>query len=178
MRLTSSRVEGAALHLQHLFLDRGHDGRVAVDDEIEHRMQHIVHAVLQQQRRGFQLLAQLAVGPRRAVPHRDDMAATGEDMGLAIGDAGAFEMGGSSYDEELLAIDVDLRQLMRPERVLHRERVEVEPGLERAEFFLRGVGQADPHELGVPQLQALGRLERDAADPRSVAVDMAGHDAH
>ena len=71
-----------------------------------------------------------------------------EHRGLAISDLAALEMGGAGDDEQLVAIDVDLGQLVGLERVLDRQRMEVVLLLQDAHLLDGRVGDADPDELG------------------------------
>ncbi|MNE61101.1 hypothetical protein D3C80_1562890 [compost metagenome] len=67
-------VQRPLLHLQHAVLDLVDDRHIAVDDEVQHAVQDEVGPVLQLQRRGLQLGAQLGVGAGRAVADGDDEA--------------------------------------------------------------------------------------------------------
>jgi hypothetical protein len=151
---------------------------IAVDDEVEQGMQHVVDVMLQQSRRGFELPAQARMGARRAVADGDDVVAADEDVGLAIGDAVALEMRGSRDDEELVAKDVDLRHLMRLERILDGEGMQAELLLQDAQLMLVGLDQADPGELAGGDAQRRDAVERGRTVTLAIAIDMGGDDAH
>ena len=50
-------------------------------------------------------------------------------------------------DEQLVAIDVDLRQLAVLQRILDRKRVKIVEVLQRFDLFRTRIGQPDPDEL-------------------------------
>jgi hypothetical protein len=79
---TEKRVERLPLHLQHFVLDRLGDRKIAVDDEVEHGMKHIVDAMGQQRRVRLEMGAQIGMDARGAVPDRNDMGRADEDRGF------------------------------------------------------------------------------------------------
>ena len=113
------------LHFQHVFLNVVHERRVSIDDEVEHRVQQVIRALHEQLRRFLELLAQGRVGPLRPMPDRNDMTMADEDFGFTIFDDFAVQARRPRDDEELVAIDLDLGQLVRLDRVLDGERVQV-----------------------------------------------------
>ena len=62
-------IECAMLHCQHFLLDLVDDRHIAVDDEVENGVEHIIHAMPQLRRGSFQLAAQLRVRTCRSVAH-------------------------------------------------------------------------------------------------------------
>ena len=171
-------IERMALHDEHFLLDRLDDRKIAVDDEIEHRVQDIIHAMPELSGRGLQLPAQLAVGARRAMPHGNQMVGADEHIGLAVADLFALQMGGAGDHEELVAIDVDFGDLARGECILDSQGMKIEAVLQDTKLFRVRLVQADPGKLARRQLQALGRMEIDLPQPPSVGIDIGGNDAH
>ena len=53
----------------------------------------------------------------------------------------------TAYDEQRLAVDLDLGQLVRVQRILDGELVQPELGLQRAQVLLGRLVEADPDEL-------------------------------
>jgi len=114
MRATSSRVRKASSAFCSVART------VTVDDEIEHRVQDVVRAVFEEIRRSFEVLAKVAMAAGRAVSDRDDVVAADEHRGLAIANLAIVQVRGASHDEQLVAIDVHLRHLVRLQRVFDR----------------------------------------------------------
>ena len=166
------------LHRQHLFLDRLDHRQIAVDDEIEDGVKHIVDAVHQQGGRCLQLLAQGFMGAGGDVANTDDVMAADEHRGLAIGDLFAFEMGGAGDDEQLVAIDVELGKLVGLERVLDRQRMEVVLLLQEVQLGVGRVGDADPDELGLVLGARDLLVDRHLANALAVTIEKGGDDAH
>jgi len=79
---------------------------------------------------GLQLRAKLGMRPRRAVTHGDQVLAPDKEVGLAIADMVAFQVGGLGDDEQLIAIDVDLWRLAGVQGVLDRQRMQVKRRLQ------------------------------------------------
>ena len=112
------------------------------------------------------------------MPHGDEVVGADEHVGLAVTDLFALQMGGAGDHEELVAIDVDLGELARRERVLDRQGMKIEAVLQDAKLFRVRLVQADPGKLARRQFQALGRMEIDLPQPPSVGIDIGGNDAH
>jgi hypothetical protein len=72
------------------------------------------------------------------------IAIANEDRGLAIADLAVHEMGWARNHEQLVAIDVELWQLVCEERVLDRQRVQVVVLLELAQLRFARLEQSDP----------------------------------
>ena len=75
----------------------------------------------------------------------DDMVRTDEDGRFAIGDAVCFQMGGARDHEELVAIHIDLRQLVRLERILDGQGMQSEIVLAR---LLNSMDDPPEHQGG------------------------------
>ena len=172
------RVEGALLGFEHFFLHRFDDREIPVDDEVEDGVEHIVDAVLEQPGRGFELVAKPRVGALGAVAHADDEGLADEHRRFAIGDAIVGEMRRSRDDEQLVPVDVDLGQLMRGQRILDGQRMEVVVLLQPAQLGFARLKKSDPDEFGTVGRAGDGLIERDRADQFSVAVKAGGDDAH
>lgn len=114
----------------------------------------------------------------RSVANADDEGFANEDRGLAIGDLAVREMGWARHHEQLVAIDVELRQLVCEERVLDRQRVQVVILLELAQLRLARLEQSDPDEFGAIGRTTDGLIQRDRADPLAIAIETGGDDAH
>ena len=97
----------------------------------------------------------------RSVANADDEGFANEDRGLAIGDLAVREMGWARHHEQLVAIDVELRQLVCEERVLDRQRVQVVILLELAQLRLARLEQSDPDEFGAIGRTADRLIQRD-----------------
>ena len=108
------------LHLEHFFFNRLDQRKIAVDDKVEQSMQYVINAMHEQRWRCFQLFAKRLVGPQRSVTDANDVGRANEDGGLTVTDAFLLQPGGAGDDEQLLAIDVNLGQLVGVECVLDR----------------------------------------------------------
>lgn len=111
--------------------------------------------------------------------HCHHVALAGEDVGLAVADLAVLEMRGAQHDEQQLAVDFQLRPLVRHQRVLDREIVQPEAQLHRPQQRLVRLLQADPDETVVGRLGAmrLGKIDGADAAPALVhgAVDDLAH---
>ena len=76
--------------------------------------------------------------------HRDHVAAPGEDVRLAELDLVVRPLRGAQRDEHRVAVDFELRTLVRVQRVLDREIVQAETLLHGAQQFLVRLVQSDP----------------------------------
>lgn len=120
------RVHDAFLDRKQPVLDRVDHREIAVDDEIENRIEDIIGAVRQFRRQGFEPRAHLAVRPRRPVTDTYDEVTTQEEGGFARLDRIAIAIAGAGDDEQLLAIGFDLWKLVGLQRVLDRQRMQAE----------------------------------------------------
>src|SRR4029077_423094 len=76
------------------------------------------------------------------------------------------------------AIDVELWQLVCEERVFDRQRVQIVVLLKLAQFRLGRLEQSDPDEFGAIVGTGDRLIERDRADPLTIAIETGGDDAH
>ena len=86
-------------------------------------MENIVRALAQQARRRFELGAEFAMRPCRAMPDRNDEILPDKDCGFAVGDVIVLKMSGARHYKQLVAININLRDLIRFECILDRERM-------------------------------------------------------
>src|ERR1700722_1046020 len=114
----------------------------------------------------------------RSVANADDEGIANEDGGLAIADLAIREMGWARHHEQLVAIDVQLWQLVCEERVLDRQRVQVVILLELTQLRLARLEQSDPDEFGAIGCTTDRLIKRDRADPLAIAIETGGDDAH
>ena len=85
---------------------------------------------------------------RRAMPNRDDEILPDKNCGFTIGDAVVLEMGCARHHKQLVAINVDLRQLVRFQRIFNRKRMKSVVLLELFKLQLWGLEQSDPDKFG------------------------------
>ena len=90
--------------VQRLLLDPLDDRQIAIDDEVEDGVQHIIDAMGQSVRHRFQRMTQLDMPACRTMADTDDMAVANEDRGLAIGDRLLLDMGGAGDDDGVAEI--------------------------------------------------------------------------
>ena len=169
----------AAEHLGLDLVDVGdeatHHRRVPVDDGVQDRVQHRLAALVEQ----VGLALQPAPHPRQvrrlAVPHGDREAGAEEQVQLPeLHLLGRVEVPGSLEDDEQgVPVALELRPLVRGDRVLDRQFGQVEQLGELAQ--LAGLGPVEPHPrqalvvLGQP-LVGLGHAA-GRGDPPSGGVD-------
>lgn len=80
--------------------------------------------------------------------------------------------------EQLIAVDVDLRQLPVLQRVLDRQRVEIVEALQRVDLVGTRIGQPDPDELRTVGGAIDPFVDRDLANTTAMAVQIGGDDRH
>src|SRR4051812_14440140 len=99
--------------------------QIIVNDLVADRVQHSARTALQQDVAGLEPLADVGQRTALAVPHRYNEILTQEESYLAgLDKLGAVDVTHRlQYDEDGVAVDVDLRALVRFERVFHRERM-------------------------------------------------------
>jgi hypothetical protein len=105
---------------------------------------------------------------QRAVPDRDDVPGTDEDVGFAELDRapGRHELGGTEHDEQRVVVLLDLGPLVGGMRILDGEIVKAELPLHARQDVRARLVQANPDEpIVLPQRVAdsLDREVRDAA---------------
>ena len=172
------RVHHAFLDEEQPVLDRVDHREIAVDDEIEDRIEDIVGAVRKLGGQRFEPRADFGVRPRRPVTDADEEMRTEEKSGLARMDRVGIEVRGAGDDEELVAIGLDLGQLVRLQRILDRKRVKAKPFRDALQLSRRGLIKAEPEEIAVSAIQGKLFVGSDIADKLSVMIDAGGHDWH
>ena len=101
---------------------------------------------------------------RLPVTRRDDEPFSDEQKDLPELDVAVLPAGGLQHEEERVAVDLELGPLMRLDRVLDGELVEVELASHRVELVLGRLVQAEPDErLGAEG--PVGVLERQLPGP-------------
>ena len=160
---SGKRGDRAVLHLADHFLELVEQRDVAVDDEVEHRVEHEVGPFGQPLGHRLELLAQFEVRARVAVADGDEEVLAEEQRGLAVGDLVALaERRGARDDEQLAAVGLGLGRVALAQRILDRQRVQAVPRLDRCHFLGGRLDQPDPVEL---------RLRRRRAVARQVGID-------
>ena len=118
------------------------------------------------------------MAPCRAVPHGDDVAVSDEDGRFAVGDLAFAKMSRAGDDEQLVAEDIDLRQLAALDGVLHSEGMEIVALAERLQFVRLRIDQADPDEIRLVVGTADPLVDIHGPDAASVAVEMGRDHGH
>ncbi len=117
---SEERIERALFHRHDLLLDRLDDGQVSVDDVVEDGVKHVVDPLRELGGGGFELRAQRLMRARGAVAYADDMVAADEERRFAVIDVVVAELSGSRDDEQLIAVDIDLGQLIGVDGIFDR----------------------------------------------------------
>ena len=144
--LVEGVLENPAFDRVDLVLQAVDDGEIAVDDEIHQGIDDKILALLQHLGGLFAAPAHLGIADRGAVAHRDDIAAPGEDMGLAELDLALDHLGGAQDQEQAVAIDLQLRALMGDMGIFDGEFMQAEMALQLGQQRLVGLVQADPDD--------------------------------
>jgi hypothetical protein len=148
-----------------------HDG-VVVDDAVGHGVEHGAGADAQELRPLLELEADVVQRAGLPMAHRDHEARADEDVDLADVDEllGVDVARGLEHEEQRVAVDVDLRPLVRVDGVLHGQRVQVEVAPDRLDDAGRRVVQPDPHEA----VAAGGRTRHRRLEIDAAALALAG----
>jgi hypothetical protein len=180
-RILTTRGENAGLDVPDGRIEAVDDRPVVVDDAVDDRMQCGSLAQAQEVGTLLQLQAHV-VQLGLSVANRDEEAVADEEEDLAEVDrlvlcapAGRLE-----HEEERIAVDLELRPLMRLDRVLDGELVQVELAPDRVELVLRGLEQAEPGEGPVAPAGLISILERQlSGSAATLFIDRAidEHDA-
>ena len=110
---------------------------------------------------------------------RDHVARADEDVGLAEQQLSLFHAPGAQDDEERVAVDLELRPLVRAPGVFHGEIVQTELLLHLAHEPLVGLVQSEPDEGAGLNHEVADLLHGNVADPFSVAIrDAVHHHVH
>ncbi len=166
--------EDLVLDLVDVLAQTGDRGRVVVHHPVDDRVQHRARPVLQQLGVLLELATHAAQLAGLAVAHGDDVVVAEEDQDLAeLDDLGRVDVASRlEDDEDHVGEDLELGALVRVDRVLHGQRVQVELAADRLELLLGGLVQADPGE-GVRLAARLHRLvdAHVAVQPPPALVD-------
>ena len=101
---------------------------------------------------------------------RDDESRAGEDVGLAERHVLALELRGPQHQEQGIAEQLEVGPLMGVQRVLDRQRMQLELGLDLPQLGLRPAVKAHPHEVAGLLRPTAPLLDRDVGDALSTAV--------
>ena len=170
--------EHVVLDLLDVGLDRLHHRLVVVDDPVDDRVQHGAGAEPQQVRPALDLQPHV-VQAALAVAHRHDEVAVDEQQDLAglevlLGFDVADRL---EHHQQRVAVHLDLRPLVRVDRVLDRQLVQVELAPDGVELLLGRLVDAEPHERAVALGGLAGLGQRQVAlAPAPVLVDRAVDD--
>ncbi len=175
--LVERHAEHAVLELLHLLVHGAHDRRVVVDDEVEDGVQDVVLAVGQHRRAGFAARTHGGIGGGGAVAHGHDVAAADEDVRLAESDAAVEKLRGARDDEDAVAVELDLRMVVRLAGVLDGEVVQAELGLDAIEELVGRLMQPDPDHVARLRGPLVRFLDADVAHPAAAAIDACRHEA-
>jgi hypothetical protein len=157
--LLGKRIDRGLFHVVGDGLKALHRGQIAIDDEIEDRMEHVVGALGQPLGVGFERAAQADMGALRPEAHRDDEIGPEEKGRLAISQRFiGFERGRARDDEQVLLVDVELGHLLRAERILDGERMQAILMRHPVHLVVVGLAQADPVEGAARARAAAGRI--------------------
>ena len=148
IELVAHRLDGIALIVHHV-----------LEQDVHEEVGALAHVGGVERDRPLQLLEQLRVAS--PVPaHGDQEAVAEEEVHLADADPRAFRREGVQEDEGVAREILDLRDLLRVEAVLHRERMEAERLDQRLELGSRGVHEVEPDVAaplgGLPGLRQPG----------------------
>ena len=168
----------ALLHLEDVLLDRLDDREIAIDDEVQNGMEHIVRALAQQVRRDFEMRAKLAVRACRTLPNGDEEILAQENRGGAVGDMIAFKMCRPGDDEQLVTVDVELGNLVAVAGIFHGKRVKAVISGDVGKFCFAGLGEADPHKVILGDMLARRIDQGHRPQPFALVIKKGGDDAH
>ena len=101
---------------------------------------------------------------------RDDEALAGEDVGLAECHVIALELGGPQHHEQRIAVELELGPLMGVQRVLDRQRVQLELGLDLPQLRLVWLVKADPDEVAGLLRPTAPLPDRDVHDALATVI--------
>src|SRR3546814_18707463 len=107
VRSVERGVHHAILDPQHPLLDRIDQRGIAVDDEIEQRIENIVGAVREIRRQGFKPRPDVGVRACRPMADADEEMRADEEGSYPRLDSIAVEIGGTGVAEQMLAIVYD-----------------------------------------------------------------------
>ena len=164
----------------HAFLEPLEHRLVAIDDEVEDRVRGVIGPFGEPLGHGFQPRAQIVMRAGRADPHRHQEIAAEENRGLPVADVlPLFDRRGARDDKQVLAVDLDLGDLVGIERILDRQRVEAELGADQLHLRVAGIAQSDPVELIALGQHVFASVDDERLFLRfSVGIAAGGNDRH
>ena len=112
------------------------------------------------------------------MPHTDDMIMPHEQRRFAIADRLILQMRRARDHEQLVAIQIDLGQLVRLDGVLHRQRMKIICARQGLHFFDRGVGYANPDKFGLVGGAIDPFVDCQGAHALTIAVEKGGYHGH
>src|SRR5215467_2652650 len=93
-----------------------------------------------------------------------------EDMGLAELNLAILELRRAQHNEEGIAIDFELRPLMRRMRILNGEVMQAKPALNAAQQSFIRLMEPNPHEPSLFCIRALGLLKINFLNPAAPVI--------
>jgi hypothetical protein len=169
-------AEDLDLDLVDVVLQAGDHRAVPVHDLVEDRVEHRLRTADQDLRAGLHPPPDRGQVRRLAVPDGDDEVRAGEDVQLAERDLlrRVDVAGRPQHAEERVAVALQLRPLVRGDRVLHGQLVQLELGGDRGEVHRVRPVEPDPgHPIG-GGVQRLVRLRERRRGGDAVPVDVDG----
>ena len=109
------------LHCEDLVFDHLHDREIAVDDEVQDGVQDEVRPHLGELGASQKFFVSVSLHAIGGMAHRDDVAPADECVDLAVLDCVVLQARQLQHDEDLIVVEVDLRDLRRLHRVLDSE---------------------------------------------------------
>src|SRR6516162_7858427 len=122
-----------------LGLDLLNNWHVIVDDEVEDRIDYVILSLRQNGRTSFAALAHRSIGDGSAMADRYDVAAADKQMRLAEGNSSLHDLRGAGYDEDAVAILLQLGMLMGLAGILDGQRMQIELLLHAFQKFVAGL---------------------------------------
>ena len=110
--------------------------------------------------------------------HGDDELPPHEDRGVAVDDLVTFETRCANDQKQVIAVSFDLRQMLRVERILDRQRMKPEMLLNAFQRAVVGLVQTNPDEIRwLPDMRdGLGQV--DFLDNLAVMIELGSDGAH
>ena len=124
------------------------------------------------------MVAEITMRPLRAMAHRDDVGATDKDRGLAVLDTVALEMRRARDHEQLIAENVDLRQLMRLQCIFDGQRMQAVLLGKCPQLSLGRLEKPHPDKLRFLVGARGGFVNRDWPYLAAITVEKCGDNAH
>ena len=102
------------------------------------------------------------------MPYRDHIAFSDKEMRFAESDASIQHLRRACYNEQSLAVLLELGLLMSLAGILDRKRVQIELLLNAIQQIWAGLEQADPNDMTGAVSSSAGLLDGDVCDAPSV----------